>query len=112
MYDALLAGSVIAFDMALALRAAGGDLIRTDARGRVLADNGSIVAAGAVIDITEERRLEEHDRMLAEATHALASTTEPGSSRWSVAMNTRPSRSLACTSSCHKRYLSANTTRI
>jgi PAS domain S-box-containing protein len=43
-------------------------------RGRTLVDpQGEPVAAtGAVIDITEQRRLEEHDRVLAEVTQAFA----------------------------------------
>src|SRR6478735_7401819 len=45
-------------------------------RGRVIADgNGEATAAtGAVVDITDRRRVEEHDRLSAEALQALAST--------------------------------------
>ena len=44
-------------------------------RGRIVVDDDGkpVAATGAVMDITEQRRLEEHDRMLAEATHALVS---------------------------------------
>jgi PAS domain S-box-containing protein len=47
-------------------------------RGRiVLDDEGTAIAAtGAVMDVTEQRKLEEHDRMLAEATHAFASSLD------------------------------------
>ena len=43
-------------------------------RGRTLVDDRGtpVVATGAVIDITEQRRLEEHDRVLAEITQAFA----------------------------------------
>ena len=43
-------------------------------RGRTItADDGAaVVATGAVIDITEQRRLEEHDRVLADITQAFA----------------------------------------
>ena len=43
-------------------------------RGRTVvdADGTPVVATGAVIDITEQRKLEEHDRVLAEVTQAFA----------------------------------------
>jgi PAS domain S-box-containing protein len=66
------------------------------ARGRVLTDTGSVVATGAVIDITEQRRLEEHDRMLADATHVLASTTEYEQALTSVTGSLVPGFAAAC----------------
>lgn len=44
-------------------------------RGRVLVDDDgrAVAATGAVMDVTDQRRLEEQDRMLAAATHALVS---------------------------------------
>ena len=47
-------------------------------RGRVLFDGGGmpVAATGAVMDITDRRRVEEHDRMLAEATQLLNASTD------------------------------------
>src|SRR5688572_12366276 len=55
-------------------------------RGRVVVDDGGapLVATGAVMDITEQRRFEEHDRMLADATQAFASTVDPETTLASV----------------------------
>src|SRR5688572_5436322 len=47
-------------------------------RGRIVADARGVAvsATGAVMDITEQRRLEEHDRLLAHATQAFAATDD------------------------------------
>jgi PAS domain S-box-containing protein len=47
-------------------------------RGRVVTDDDgkAVAATGAVMDVTERRRLEEHDRMLADATHVLAAASD------------------------------------
>ncbi len=60
-------------------------IVRADGRERWLRDRGRIVlgdngtplfATGAVLDITEQRRLEDHDRMLAAATQVLATSVD------------------------------------
>ncbi len=60
-------------------------IVRPDGSVRWLRDHGRIVAAqhgrglvasGAVMDVTERRRGEEHDRMLAEATQVLAAAVD------------------------------------
>ena len=60
-------------------------IVRPDGQVRWLRDRGRIVmddkgeaitASGAVLDITEQRRLEDHDRMLAAATQVLATSVE------------------------------------
>jgi PAS domain S-box-containing protein len=47
-------------------------------RGRIVADEAGVplFATGAVMDITDQRRLEEHDRMLAAATQVLATSAD------------------------------------
>jgi PAS domain S-box-containing protein len=58
-------------------------IIRTDGvvrwlrdRGRVIldADGTALFATGAVMDVTEQRRIEDHDRILAAVTQALATS--------------------------------------
>jgi PAS domain S-box-containing protein len=60
-------------------------IVRPDGHVRWLRDRGRISldehgapvsASGAVLDITEQRRLEDHDRMLAAATQVLATSVE------------------------------------
>ena len=60
-------------------------IVRPDGHVRWLRDRGRIViddagvplsATGAVMDITEQRRLEDHDRMLAAATQVLATSVD------------------------------------
>ena len=60
-------------------------IVRADGHVRWLRDRGRIVigddgtplfATGAVMDITEQRRLEDHDRMLAAATQVLATSVD------------------------------------
>jgi PAS domain S-box-containing protein len=67
-------------------------------RGRVVIDDhGSpLVATGAVMDITEQRRLEEHDRMLADAGQAFASAAEPESTLASLAAGLVPRFAASC----------------
>src|SRR5688572_17236066 len=67
-------------------------------RGRVVVDDqGSpLVATGAVMDISERRRLEEHDRMLADATQAFSSAIEPESTLRAVAAGLVPRFAAAC----------------
>jgi len=76
------------FDAAVATRADYSvefRIVRTDGHVRWLRDRGRIVvdgagvplsATGAVLDITEQRRLEDHDRILAAATHVLATSAD------------------------------------
>ena len=47
-------------------------------RGRIVVDDAGVPlsATGAVMDITEQRRLEDHDRMLAAATQVLATSVD------------------------------------
>ena len=47
-------------------------------RGRIIVGDQDqpIIATGAVMDITEQRRLEEHDRLLADATKAFAASVD------------------------------------
>ena len=67
-------------------------------RGRIVVDDqGSpLVATGAVMDITERRRLEEHDRMLLDATQAFASAVEAESTLGAVAAGLVPRFAAAC----------------
>jgi PAS domain S-box-containing protein len=67
-------------------------------RGRIVVDDqGSpLVATGAVMDITERRKLEEHDRMLADATQAFASAVEAESTLAAVAAGLVPRFAAAC----------------
>jgi PAS domain S-box-containing protein len=48
-------------------------------RGRIVVDEDGkpVAATGALMDITDQRRLEDRERMLAEATHALVSMVDP-----------------------------------
>jgi PAS domain S-box-containing protein len=67
-------------------------------RGRVVVDDhGSpLVATGAVMDITERRKLEEHDRMLSDAAQAFASTVEAEATLAAVAAGLVPRFAAAC----------------
>ena len=67
-------------------------------RGRIVVDDqGSpLVATGAVMDITERRRLEEHDRMLADAMQAFASAIEAESTLAAVAAGLVPRFAATC----------------
>jgi PAS domain S-box-containing protein len=48
-------------------------------RGRVIADEhgSAFLITGAVMDVTEQRRAEEHDRLLADVTQGLAASVDP-----------------------------------
>src|SRR5687767_8866185 len=67
-------------------------------RGRVVVDDGGapLVATGAVMDITEQRRFEEHDRMLADATQAFASAIDPESTLAAVTAGLVPRFAASC----------------
>jgi PAS domain S-box-containing protein len=67
-------------------------------RGRVVIDEqgAPLVATGAVMDITEHRKLEEHDRMLADATQAFASAADPESTLAAVAAGLVPRFAATC----------------
>jgi PAS domain S-box-containing protein len=67
-------------------------------RGRVVADDeGSpVVATGAVMDITEQRKLEEHDRMLADVTPAFATSLDFDAILASVAVGLVPRFAAMC----------------
>ena len=67
-------------------------------RGRVAVDDrgAPIVATGAVMDITEQRRLEEHDRMLADASQAFASAIDPESTLAAVTAGLVPRFAASC----------------
>jgi PAS domain S-box-containing protein len=61
-------------------------------RGRIVVDeNGAAAeATGAVMDVTERRRLEEHDRMLADVTQVLAAAVDAERSLETVATTLVP----------------------
>lgn len=67
-------------------------------RGRVAAGErgGPSLATGAVIDITDTRRLEERERLMAEAVQAFATTTEPESALGAVAAALVPAFAAGC----------------
>jgi PAS domain S-box-containing protein len=67
-------------------------------RGRVVADErgAPVLATGAVMDITERRRIEEHERMLAEAVQAVATATDPEATLGTVAASLVPQFAAAC----------------
>jgi PAS domain S-box-containing protein len=67
-------------------------------RGRVALDErgAPVVATGAVMDITAQRRLEEHDRMLADATQAFASALDPETTLAAVAAGLVPRFAACC----------------
>jgi PAS domain S-box-containing protein len=67
-------------------------------RGRVAVDDrgAPTVATGAVMDITDQRRLEEHDRMLADATQAFAAAIDPESTLAAVAAGLVPRFAACC----------------
>ena len=67
-------------------------------RGRTLVDlDGTpVVSTGAVIDITDQRRLEEHDRALAEVTQAFAGVLDYEQSLVEVALRLVPRFATTC----------------
>ena len=67
-------------------------------RGRVALDErgAPVVATGAVMDITAQRRLEEHDRMLVDATQAFASPLDPETTLARVAAGLVPRFAACC----------------
>ena len=72
-------------------------------RGRIVVDerDAPIAATGAVMDITEQRKIEEHDRMLADATQAFSSATDDDAVLASLAASLVPL--FAATCSVHLR---------
>jgi PAS domain S-box-containing protein len=67
-------------------------------RGRIIVDEqGSAVGAtGAVMDITEQRNLEEHERMLADATQAFAAAGDYEATLASMAYRVVPAFAAMC----------------
>ena len=67
-------------------------------RGRIVVDEDAtpLVATGAVMDISERHKLEEHDRMLADATEAFASAGDYDRTLASVASSLVPRFAAAC----------------
>src|SRR5215216_775945 len=67
-------------------------------RGRVVVDDDAtpLVATGAVMDITERHKLEEHDHMLADVTQAFASAVDYDRTLASVASSLVPRFAATC----------------
>lgn len=67
-------------------------------RGRIVADEQGtpMLATGAVMDITERRQIEEHERLLADAAQTCATATDPETALGRIAADLVPRFAAAC----------------